>query len=299
MKQIGEFAKDNHVTIKALHHYEKLGLITPTKVDDFTGYRYYDENQSNQLKIIAYLKSLGFSLSEIKNLMLSNINKDKLMQQLYAKKKQSLIDLNSTNRRYTQIIALIAILDGSDKNENFNLKEIIDMSDKNDMVQKLSKSDSFNHMASEMFEKAAKKENGLCTLCIDIDKFKSVNDDYGHDVGDLVIKRIMNVLIDCSVELNVNDEKLYSMLEHFAGDEYKIILNDNIKIAEKLAQNILKSVRCIDFNDIADDLSMTVTVGAASNENKTISASHLFHLAESALFEAKVNGKDRYLVYEQ
>ena len=62
MKQIGEFANENQVTVKALHHYEKLGLISPAKVDEFSGYRYYDEAQSTQLKVITYLKSLGFSI---------------------------------------------------------------------------------------------------------------------------------------------------------------------------------------------------------------------------------------------
>lgn len=39
--QIGEFSKLCGVTVKTLHHYEKLGLITPSKVDPWTGYRYY------------------------------------------------------------------------------------------------------------------------------------------------------------------------------------------------------------------------------------------------------------------
>jgi DNA-binding transcriptional MerR regulator len=67
MKQIGEFANENQVTVKALHHYEKLGLISPARVDESTGYRYYEDGQSKVLKTIMHLKSLGFPLRKSGN----------------------------------------------------------------------------------------------------------------------------------------------------------------------------------------------------------------------------------------
>lgn len=69
MKTIGQFAKDNDITVKALHHYEKLELITPSEVDEETGYRYYDDSKSRDVRIVLFLKELGLSLSEIKDVL--------------------------------------------------------------------------------------------------------------------------------------------------------------------------------------------------------------------------------------
>ena len=65
--KIGEVAELCNLTIRALRYYEELGLITPSNVDIYTGYRYYDEENIKKIKQIVLLKNLNFSLDEIKN----------------------------------------------------------------------------------------------------------------------------------------------------------------------------------------------------------------------------------------
>lgn len=62
---IGEFSKLCSVTVKTLRHYEKMGLLIPHEVDQWTHYRYYCVEQMEQMQRIKELKSLGLSLSEI------------------------------------------------------------------------------------------------------------------------------------------------------------------------------------------------------------------------------------------
>lgn len=66
--KIGEFSKLNRVTVKTLRHYEKIGLLVPYLVDEWTGYRYYNVTQFHKMGHILYLKQLGFSLDDIKDL---------------------------------------------------------------------------------------------------------------------------------------------------------------------------------------------------------------------------------------
>lgn len=66
---IGDFSKYCQVTVKALRHYEKLGLLVPNEVDEWTRYRYYDVAQMQQLNGILRLKEMGFSLEEIRSLL--------------------------------------------------------------------------------------------------------------------------------------------------------------------------------------------------------------------------------------
>ena len=66
MYKIGVFSEITGLSIKALRYYDEIGLLKPSK-DNFTNYRYYDEKDIETFKKIVYLKSLGFTLEEIKN----------------------------------------------------------------------------------------------------------------------------------------------------------------------------------------------------------------------------------------
>ncbi len=67
MYKIGEFSKLTGFSIKTLRYYDEIGLLKPSKTDDFTNYRYYEEKDLELYKKIIYLKNLGFTLEEIKN----------------------------------------------------------------------------------------------------------------------------------------------------------------------------------------------------------------------------------------
>ena len=69
MLQIGEFSKICQVSVKTLHHYDKIGLLVPMEVDRFTGYRYYGVEQIDTMNYIQRLKRYGFSLEEIQHLL--------------------------------------------------------------------------------------------------------------------------------------------------------------------------------------------------------------------------------------
>lgn len=67
MIKIGDFAKMFDVSIKTIRFYEEKKLLKPAYVDNYTGYRYFNEDNIEQMKTILAYKSLGFELSEIKD----------------------------------------------------------------------------------------------------------------------------------------------------------------------------------------------------------------------------------------
>jgi DNA-binding transcriptional MerR regulator len=69
MFTIGEFSKITGLTVKTLRFYHEQGLLTPTCVDDQTGYRYYAETKAETARIIARLRGLNFSLTEIAQIL--------------------------------------------------------------------------------------------------------------------------------------------------------------------------------------------------------------------------------------
>lgn len=88
MYRIGEFSHLCETTIKTLRYYDKINLLKPTKVDNFTGYRYYEENQIKTLEKIKQLQYAGFSLKDIKDL-LKETNQEKLNKQIENIKEEN------------------------------------------------------------------------------------------------------------------------------------------------------------------------------------------------------------------
>lgn len=73
MLKIGDFAQKFGVSIKTVRYYESVGLIVPGYIDLYTGYRYFNENNVQRMEEILALKDLGFSLIEIKNFKVSEV----------------------------------------------------------------------------------------------------------------------------------------------------------------------------------------------------------------------------------
>lgn len=78
MFSIGEFSKLTQLTVKTLRFYHEAGLLVPGFVDPDTGYRYYDMSQVETARAITYLRSLEFSLSDIKELLSEETDEDLL-----------------------------------------------------------------------------------------------------------------------------------------------------------------------------------------------------------------------------
>lgn len=78
--KIGDFSKMTGVSIRTLRYYDEIDLFKPIEIDLFTNYRYYSEEQIEDLKIINELKDVGFSLEEIKEYW-NNFDNEKMLQQ--------------------------------------------------------------------------------------------------------------------------------------------------------------------------------------------------------------------------
>lgn len=76
MLKIGDFSKLSRVSIRMLRHYDEIDLLKPIKIDEFTGYRYYSEEQLLVMARINALKDMGFSLAVIREILRCYNNKE-------------------------------------------------------------------------------------------------------------------------------------------------------------------------------------------------------------------------------
>src|SRR5262245_35033716 len=88
MLRIGEFSRLSQVTVKALRHYDDLGLLKPSVIDRFTDYRYYTLDQLPRIHRIMVLKELGLSLEQIVQIMTTELPLDQLKGMLVLKQAE-------------------------------------------------------------------------------------------------------------------------------------------------------------------------------------------------------------------
>ena len=98
MLKIGDFSRLSRVSIRMLRYYDEVGLLKPEKVDDFTGYRYYSEEQLLIMGKINALKDMGFGVSAITEIMKSS-NPKEIEQIFLVQKAQLLEEVKDLNHR--------------------------------------------------------------------------------------------------------------------------------------------------------------------------------------------------------
>lgn len=118
MLKIGDFSKMSKVTIKALRYYEKEKLLIPKYVDRTNGYRYYDSKQLLEISRIVYLKQIGLSIEEIKQIIINNVSLSELL-------KSKKVELENIIDEYNNKLSKINyLLEGKDMSEEIFEKVI-------------------------------------------------------------------------------------------------------------------------------------------------------------------------------
>lgn len=99
MLRIGDFSKLSRISIRMLHHYDEISLLSPEYVDDMTNYRYYGEGQLAEANRISVLKEMGFQLAVIKDIMQSKDSEKKLAALIEEKKLEVMGQLREAEHR--------------------------------------------------------------------------------------------------------------------------------------------------------------------------------------------------------
>ena len=138
---------------------------------------------------------------------------------------------------------------------------------------------------AEIAEQAAQTDESVCVLVCDLDRFKAVNDRYGHERGDAVLKEAAYVLR--------KQLRSFELIYRLGGEEFLIVLagttlGEGRDVAER-ARVALSAAR-------PGNLPVTISIGVAAARGEDVTYDALFRPADAALYEAKRAGRDRVVV---
>jgi diguanylate cyclase (GGDEF)-like protein len=144
----------------------------------------------------------------------------------------------------------------------------------------------FFEMAAREFQRARRYGQSLCAMMLDLDHFKSVNDTYGHAVGDEVLKEIAEC---CRRELRGVD-----VVGRYGGEEFAIMLPEiDLSTAFQVAERLRRSVAGKTVDARRSLLVITVSIGVSAVEDEDLSVEDVIGRADEALYSAKRGGRNR------
>jgi diguanylate cyclase (GGDEF)-like protein len=146
---------------------------------------------------------------------------------------------------------------------------------------------TFMENLSREYKRIGREERPFSILLMDIDKFKSVNDTYGHPVGDLAIKAVAKVLKD-----TVRDT---DFVARYGGEEFAVgMVDTNVRGAKQMAERLRSAVEKAVITRIGSkDLHITLSIGISSFPEDTHDVTLLVDMADNALYQAKRSGRNR------
>lgn len=151
---------------------------------------------------------------------------------------------------------------------------------------------SFDEIIDDEFNRAQNMQMACSLILIDLDHFKLVNDNYGHQAGDEVLRRVSQILKERIKEIRSSDNVIAA---RYGGEELAVLLPDiGLAGTERVAEVIRHSIESatIQFNET--QIPVTASIGISTYSQHTMeSVESLVAAADSALYQAKAEGRNR------
>lgn len=151
----------------------------------------------------------------------------------------------------------------------------------------------FNKAISEYVKKSRITGDPLSLLLFDIDHFKSLNDNFGHDAGDYVLQALANLVRAAGVREN-------DIFARYGGEEFVILLpKTNLKNAYEIAERIRKLIEQNKFIYENKSLPVTASIGVADYRQGVLTGTDLFKRADNAVYKAKGGGRNQVQFFRE
>jgi len=173
---------------------------------------------------------------------------------------------------------------------NAQMNESIERMATTDGLTGLVNHRDFQRRFDEQIGAAERYGRKLSLIFTDIDHFKSVNDTYGHPVGDIVLKRVANILGATARRID--------LVARYGGEEFAILMESDRPGARQTAERIRLAVAAETFRCEQGTFRSSISLGIATFPEDGTTKAKLTESADQALYAAKHQGRNRIVVYD-
>ena len=178
-------------------------------------------------------------------------------------------------------------------NDSTKLKlseERLEILSSTDQLTNINNRRNFLFKLNEEIERSKRFGHTFTLLSIDIDNFKSINDFYGHNIGDLALVYTARIL--------QNTFRKVDTLGRVGGEEFSVIIPESSFVQiEKLLERAIRAFNNNIFNKNGIHFKITVSIGATVFPKDADNLTDLMNTADKALYSAKKNGKNQFSAY--
>jgi diguanylate cyclase (GGDEF)-like protein len=174
--------------------------------------------------------------------------------------------------------------------ENARVYEWLEQLAATDSLTTLFNRRYFEQALTREVSRAERRGGSIALMILDIDHFKQLNDTYGHTVGDIVLKKVAELL---SKAVRKGD-----VLARYGGEEFVILLSEaSYRGTRDIAERIRKSIAAAPIHPAGPRRRVTASVGWALYPDDTRETAKLVEMADRALYFAKDTGRNRVAGY--
>lgn len=223
--------------------------------------------------------------------VVENLNEDKKITSFinrYKNKEGKYIYLEWRANPYGDMI----YASGRDITERIEYeKKILEISYRDSLTDAYNRRYVFNR-AKELVEES-KRTGKLFSVCIiDIDHFKDINDSFGHQMGDFILKEFTEIIS--------KNLRPYDILGRYGGEEFILLLNNIDKEKSNIVvERILSSIREKSFKCGNFEIKLTFSAGISNSdevEKSELSIDKLVEIADERMYHAKITGRNRIVL---
>jgi len=151
----------------------------------------------------------------------------------------------------------------------------------------------FNKCLDLEVKKSKVTGDPLSLIIFDLDHFKRLNDNYGHDAGDFVLKELATVI-------RFNGVRDIDVFARYGGEEFVILLpRTNIKKSYEIAERLRRLIEEHEFVYDGKRLPVTASIGVADYRQGVLVGTDLFRRADNAVYQAKNGGRNQVQFYRK
>ncbi|MBR1775705.1 diguanylate cyclase [bacterium] len=279
---------ENILYIDTLGRNLSKNVLTDIQYDFFRKLQDFKDYKSTKFEVVRILlgKEMEYNFSDLKSKIIIPLVFDKkLIGGICFYSKQD-IDYSTFSYFDIMISELLAIFKTK---YQYTEKEFMSVLDG---LTGLYNRRQFELSLEQEFNRTKRHPSDFSLAILDIDFFKKVNDTYGHQYGDYVLKTVSDLM--------KSSFRKTDLLYRYGGEELVIILPEtNIEGAIIPVQRLRRSVEEYDFNYNGVKAKVTVSMGLTMNFQEFDSPAEMLKSADEALYKAKENGRNRVILHEQ